>query len=178
MTIDQNLTRTTTGPTTGTAGLVPDGSGRHLVDGPFGAVLLAGAADTGGAASFVIHPLAPRALGSPVHTHTNEDEWTYVLEGEVGLEVGGQVLLARPGDLVLKPRGVPHAFWNPADEPARMLEAVTPGGFETYFEEIGEILAAAQPDMAALGEVAARHGLQMDPASVPRLVAEHGLSAG
>jgi quercetin dioxygenase-like cupin family protein len=174
MTIDQQITTTAHG----TAGLVPAGSGKHLVDGPFGAVLLAGPGDTGGAASFVIHPLAPRALGSPVHTHSNEDEWTYVLEGEVGLEVGEQVLVARPGSLVLKPRGVPHAFWNAADEPARMLEVVTPGGFETYFEEIGEILAAPRPDMAALGEVAARYGLQMDPASVPRLVAEHGLSAG
>jgi mannose-6-phosphate isomerase-like protein (cupin superfamily) len=173
MSIDQQITTTAHG----TAGLVPDGSGRHLVDGPFGAVLLAGPGDTSGAASFVIHPLAPRALGSPVHTHSNEDEWTYVLEGEVGLEVGEQVLLARPGDLVLKPRGVPHAFWNPADEPARMLEVVTPGGFETYFEEIGEILAAPQPDLAALGELAARYGLQMDLASVPRLVGEHGLSA-
>lgn len=171
MTIDQQITTTAHG----TAGLVPDGSGRHLVDGPFGAVLLAGPGDTGGAASFVIHPLAPRALGSPAHTHTNEDEWTYVLEGEVGLEVGEQLLSARPGDLVLKPRGVPHAFWNPTDEPARMLEVVTPGGFETYFEEIGEILATPQPDMAALGEVAARFGLQMDQASVARLVAEHGL---
>jgi len=96
----------------------------------------------------------------------------------VGLEVGETVLLARPGDLVLKPRGVPHAFWNPADEPARMLEVVTPGGFESYFEEIGEILAAPGPDLAALGELAARYGLMMDPMSVPRLAAEHGLVVG
>jgi uncharacterized cupin superfamily protein len=158
--------------------LVSAGSGRQLVDGPVGAVLLAGTAVTGGAAAFVLHPLAPRALGSPVHTHSREDEWTYVLEGEVGLEVGGQVVIARPGDLVLKPRRVPHAFWNPTDEPARMLEVITPSGFETYFEEIGEILAADEPDLDRLGEVAARHGLQMEAASVPRLVAEHGLRMG
>ena len=158
------------------AGLVPTGSGRHLVQGRFGAVLLAAAADTGGAVSYLLHPLAARTLGSPVHTHTREDEWTYVLEGEVGLEVGEQVMLARPGDLVLKPRGVPHAFWNPTDEPARMLEVITPGGFESYFEEIGEILASSEPDMAALGAVASRYGLRMDPTSVPRLVAEHELS--
>ena len=65
-----------------------------------------GATATGGRASFVVHPLAPRALGSPVHTHSREDEWSYVLDGQVGLEVGGRVLLAGPGDLVLKPRGV------------------------------------------------------------------------
>jgi hypothetical protein len=113
-----------------------------------------------------------------VHTHTREDEWTYVLSGKVGVEVGGEVLLAGPGDLVLKPRAVPHAFWNPTDEPARLLEVITPGGFEGYFEELGEILAAPEPDLERVGELAARHGMQLDPASVPRLVAEHGLRLG
>lgn len=161
-----------------TSPLVPAGTGRHLMEGPLGAVLLAGGSATGGAASFVLHPLAPRALGSPVHTHSREDEWTYVLEGQVGVQVGEQVVLARPGDLVLKPRTVPHAFWNPTDEPARMLEVITPGGFEAYFEELGEILAAGEPDLGRLGELAARHGLRMDRASVPRLVAEHDLRMG
>ena len=155
--------------------LVPAGSGRQLMDGPLGAVLLAGVRETGGAVSFVVHPLAPRALGSPVHTHGAEDEWSFVLEGRVGVEIGGRVVLAGPGDLVLKPRGVPHAFWNPADEPARLLEVITPGGFENYFHELGELLAAPEPDLPRLGELAARYGLVMDPGSIPRLVAEHGL---
>jgi mannose-6-phosphate isomerase-like protein (cupin superfamily) len=155
--------------------LVPAGSGRVLMDGPLGAVLLAGARETGGAAAFVIHPMAPRALGSPVHTHTHEDEWTYVLDGTVGIEIGDDVVVAGVGDLVLKPRGVAHAFWNPTDAPARLLEVITPGGFETYFEELGRILTEPEPDLAALGELAARHALTMDPASVARLVTEHGL---
>ena len=158
--------------------LVPAGTGRHLMDGPLGAVLLAGGSATGGAASFVIHPLAPRALGSPVHTHSREDEWTYVLAGQVGVQVGDRVVLAAPGDLVLKPREVPHAFWNATDEPARMLEVITPGGFETYFEELGEILAADEPDLGRLGELAERHAVRMDLASVPRLASEHDLRMG
>jgi len=155
--------------------LVTSGAGRTLMDGPLGAVLMAGARDTGGAASFVVHPVAPRTLGSPVHTHTREDEWTFVLDGEVGVQVGADVYRAGPGDLVLKPREVPHAFWNPTDAPARILEVITPGGFETYFEELGRILAEPVPDLALLGELAARHAVRMDPASVPRLMAEHGL---
>lgn len=155
--------------------LVAGGSGRQLMDGPLGAVLLAGVRETGGTVSFVVHPLAPRALGSPVHTHGAEDEWSFVLEGRVGVEVGGRVALASPGDLVLKPRGVPHAFWNPTDEPARLLEVITPGGFESYFAELGELLAAPEPDVARLTELATRYGLRMEPSSIPRLVAEHGL---
>jgi quercetin dioxygenase-like cupin family protein len=154
------------------------GEARQLIAGPFAAALLAGAADTGGAAAFVVHPLAPRALGSPVHTHSREDEWSYVLEGRFGVQVGDRTMLAGPGDLILKPRGVPHAFWNPTDEPARLLEVITPGGFESYFEEVGQILAAPEPDLARLGEVAARHGLLLDLSSVPRLASEHGLRIG
>lgn len=88
------------------AGLVTGGEARSLLAGPLGADLLAGAADTGGAVSFVVPPLAPRTLGSPVHTHTREDEWSYVLEGQVGVRLGDRTVTARPGDLVLKPRGV------------------------------------------------------------------------
>jgi quercetin dioxygenase-like cupin family protein len=159
------------------AGVVPTAEGRTLLAGPLGAVLLAGASDTGGSAAFVLHPLAPRALGSPVHTHRHEDEWSFVLEGEVGVQLGNDVHVARPGDLVLKPRGVPHAFWNAGDVPARLLEVITPGGFEGYFERLSEILTVpGPPDLAALGAVAAEHGLEVDLASVPRLAAAHGLA--
>jgi mannose-6-phosphate isomerase-like protein (cupin superfamily) len=161
---------------TGTAGLVPAGSGRTLFDGPLGAVLLAGGEQTGGSVAFVVHPLAPRALGSPVHTHHREDEWSYVLEGEIGVQLGDDVVRAGPGDLVLKPRGVPHAFWNPGDVPARLLEVITPAGFEGYFERIGELLSApGAPDLEAIAAAGLDVGLDLDPASVPRLVEAHGL---
>jgi quercetin dioxygenase-like cupin family protein len=159
-----------------TAGVVPADSGTILFSGPLGAVLLAGRERTGGAVSFVLHPIAPRALGSPVHTHTREDEWSFVLEGRVGIELDGHTSIAGPGDLVLKPRGIPHAFWNAGDEPARLLEVITPGGFESYFEEVAEVIAASpMPDLRRLGEVAAKHGVIVDPDSVPRLMQSHGL---
>jgi quercetin dioxygenase-like cupin family protein len=75
---------------------------------------------TGGAFSLVEHPLPPRSLGAPLHTHHNEDEYSYVLEGHVGVQLGADVLEAGPGELVLKPRGVAHAFWNATNEPARV----------------------------------------------------------
>jgi quercetin dioxygenase-like cupin family protein len=86
---------------------------------------------TGGAFSLVEHPLPPRALGAPVHTHANEDEYSHVLEGRIGVQLGDEVLEAGPGDLVFKPRGVPHAFWNAGDEPARLLELISPAGSRT-----------------------------------------------
>jgi quercetin dioxygenase-like cupin family protein len=170
------MSSTSTG--TQVEGIVRADAGRTLMAGSLGAVLLAGPEATGGL-SLVVHPMAPRTLGSPVHTHRHEDEFTFVLEGEVGVRVGDDVLTARPGDLVLKPRGVPHAYWNATDEPARLLEVISPGGFADYFERLGALFAAGgPPDPDALGAVAAEFALDIDPASVPALAAAHGLRLG
>ena len=163
-------------PITARCGVVRADDAVPLLEGPLGALLLAGHRDTRGPA-FVIHDLAPRALGSPVHTHTREDEWSFVLTGRVGVQVGDSSSAADPGDLILKPRGVPHAFWNAGDDPARLLEVITPGGFEDYFTALAEVLAVeGPPDLARIGEVARRFGLDIDPGSIPRLVATHGLA--
>src|SRR5689334_14066107 len=163
-------------PTTARCGVVRADDAVPLLEGPLGALLLAGHGDTRGPA-FVVHDLAPRALGSPAHTHTREDEWSFVLAGRVGVEIGESATVAEPGDLVLKPRGVPHAFWNDGDDPARLLEVITPGGFEDYFIALRSVLdVAGPPDLARLVEVAQRFGLDIDPDSAPRLAQAHGLA--
>jgi quercetin dioxygenase-like cupin family protein len=133
---------------------------------------------TGGRFSLVEHPLPPRALGAPVHTHRNEDEYSYVLEGRVGVHLGEELLEAGPGELLFKPRGLAHAFWNAADEPARLLELISPAGFEGYFRELAPLLAAADRDEAAIGDVVARYELDIDFGSVPVLAERHGLRLG
>jgi quercetin dioxygenase-like cupin family protein len=130
---------------------------------------------TGGAFSLVEHPLPPRALGAPLHTHRNEDEYSYVLEGRVGIQLGDEVLEAGPGDLVLKPRGEQHAFWNAGDEPARLLEIISPAGFENYFRELAPLLAATERDEVAIGDVVRRYELEIDFDTIPVLADRHGL---
>lgn len=156
-------------------GVVRGDDATVLLEGPVGALLLS----RSGPATMLVHLLAPRALGSPVHTHRNEDEFSYILEGEVGAEIGGRTVVARPGDLIVKPRGVPHAFWNPGDAPARILEVITPGGFEHYFAEIGALLGApGGADFPGVVSIAERFGLEVDETSLARLVEEHGLRLG
>jgi len=133
---------------------------------------------TGGRFSLVEHPMPPRSLGAPVHTHKNEDEYSYVLEGRVGVQLGDEVLEAGPGELVFKPRGVPHAFWNAGDEPARLLEIISPAGFENYFRELAPLINAPEPDEAALGEVVARYELDIEFDTIPVLAERHGLRLG
>ena len=140
-----------------------------------------GGEQTQGNFALVEHPIEPRALAAPMHTHQHEDEYTYVLQGEIGFQIGEEVRVARPGDLVFKPRGVPHAFWNAGDTLARGLEIISPAGFERYFAEISPLLPpnhAGPPDERALGAVMARYGLELDMSSVPVLVERHGLVSG
>jgi quercetin dioxygenase-like cupin family protein len=131
--------------------------------------------ETGGAFSLVEHPLPPRALGAPIHTHRNEDEYSYVLEGRIGVQLGEDVIEAGPGELVFKPRGVKHAFWNAGDEPARLLEIISPAGFENYFRELAPLLAAPERDEQAIGEVVSKYELDIDFGTIPELIARHGL---
>jgi quercetin dioxygenase-like cupin family protein len=130
-------------------------------------------------AALIEHELVPRGLGSPVHTHRRETEVSYVLEGVLGAQLGDDVLERRAGDVLVKPAGTPHAFWNPGDEPLRFVELITPGRFVSYFRDVEPLLGGdGPPDMAAFAEVAARYELDVDPASVPRLAAEHALALG
>jgi mannose-6-phosphate isomerase-like protein (cupin superfamily) len=98
--------------------------------------------ESGGGMSLVEHPIPPRTLVAPLHRHSREDEYSYVLEGRMGAQLGDDVVFATRGDLVFKPRNQWHTFWNAGDEPCRILEIITPAGFEHFFDELGEQMAA------------------------------------
>lgn len=145
-----------------------------IIDGPFGVELLVKSEETGGRFSLVEHPIAPHALAGPMHVHEHEDEYSYVLEGEVGFQIGDEVFSAGPGQLVAKPRGIWHGFWNAGDAPARVLELISPGGFESYFVELAPLLQPER-DREGMARVQAKYGLEMDFSSIERLSREHGL---
>ncbi len=157
------------GPNDGKAGQLGSIGVRFMIDG----------AESGGGFSLVEHPMPPKKLGAPLHRHTREDEYSYVLEGRVGALLGDEVVYGEPGDLIFKPRGQWHTFWNDGDTPARILEIISPAGFEDYFEQMVELLApGGPPDPAAVAPIAERFGLELDFESVPRLLEEYGLSVG
>jgi mannose-6-phosphate isomerase-like protein (cupin superfamily) len=134
-------------------------------------------ADSGGGFSLVEHPMPPRHLAAPIHRHSREDEYSFVLEGRMGALLGDDVVFAEAGDLVYKPRDQWHTFWNAGDEPARVLEIISPAGFEEFFRTLsrGNAAGAAPPDPAEVEALAAQYGLEFDFEPVPALIAEHGL---
>jgi mannose-6-phosphate isomerase-like protein (cupin superfamily) len=156
------------GPDDGKAGLLGSIGVRFMIDGE----------ESGGGFSLVEHPMPPGALAAPLHRHSREDEYSFVLEGRVGALLGDDVVVGGPGDLIFKPRGQWHTFWNAGDEPARLLEVISPAGFEHYFEEVVALLEVGPPEPGALAEIAARFGLEVDLESIPRLVEAYGLRFG
>jgi gentisate 1,2-dioxygenase len=114
--------------------------------------------------------MSARALAAPLHRHTREDEYSYVIAGQVGALLGEEVVTGNPGDLIFKPRGQWHTFWNAGDEPARILEIISPAGFERFFDELVDLGGVTQAEPQVLGELCSRYELEMDPDSVPSLV--------
>ena len=128
--------------------------------------------------SLVEHPMSPRALAAPLHLHTREDEYSFVLEGRMGALLGDDVVEAGPGDLVFKPRNQWHTFWNAGDEPCRILEIISPAGFERYFQELVAMGGVAQADEESLARLCESYGLAMRPETVPELLERFGLRLG
>ncbi len=129
--------------------------------------------ETGGRFAVVEHLLAPRSIAAPMHVHTQEDEFSLVLEGRVWVRLGDDEHVAEVGDLVRKPRGQWHTFWNAADRPARLLELISPGGLERLFRVVD-----TADDDTDLGPLVESYGCEGDPAATEPIVAAYGLTFG
>jgi mannose-6-phosphate isomerase-like protein (cupin superfamily) len=163
--------------TTAGVKIVGPGDGAEGFLGSIGVRWLIDGIEAGQRFSLVEHPMSPRALAAPIHLHTREDEYSFVLEGRMGALLGDEVVEAGPGDLVHKPRNQWHTFWNAGDEPCRILEIISPAGFELFFRELVELggLKADPEELAKLNE---RYGFEMQPDSVPELVKRFGVRVG
>jgi quercetin dioxygenase-like cupin family protein len=161
----QTKTAKVVGPQDGKAGFLGSIGVRFMINGE----------EAGGRFSLVEHPMSARALAAPLHRHTREDEYSYVLEGRVGALLGDDVLVGGPGDLIFKPRNQWHTFWNAGDEPARLLEIISPAGFERFFAELVDLGGVTNAEPQTLADLCARYELEMNPDSVPELVERFGL---
>jgi quercetin dioxygenase-like cupin family protein len=131
---------------------------------------------TNGSVSVVEHPFPVGALVVP-HLHTLEDEYSIVTAGEIGFRSGDREVVLGAGGYITKPRGEMHTMWNAGSEPARMIEIISPSGFENFFQELSEILAGGPPDPEQLMPLAARYGVQLgQPEWLPDVIARYNLT--
>ena len=138
------------------------------------------AATTGGSLKIEEWGLPPGAM-IPPHTHAREDEYSYVLQGDLTCYVGGEVLIAPQGSYVIKPRGIPHAFYNGGTETVRIMEILTPGdSFEGYFDEYEEIASrnmGEEEHKKARANLGERYGITWHDAMVPEVWARFGIDS-
>ena len=153
------------GPLDGKSGSLGGVGVRFMIDG----------ADSGGGFALVEHPMAPHALAAPMHRHSREDEYSFVLEGRVGASLGGELVYGEVGDLIFKPRGQWHTFWNAGDKPARILEIISPAGFEKFFQRMTQLADRGELNPATMAGLAAEYGTEVEFESLPGLISAHGL---
>src|SRR6476659_3684786 len=116
--------------------------------------------DTNGMVAVVEHPFAVGVLVPP-HLHHREDEYSIVTEGTIGFRSGDREVVLGAGGYITKPRGETHAMWNAGDVPARMIEIISPAGFEHFFWDVAELAANGPPDPEVIAALARKHGLEM-----------------
>jgi mannose-6-phosphate isomerase-like protein (cupin superfamily) len=148
-----------------------DGDIAGAVDGTHDRFLIGGK-DSDGRFALVEHTIAPRELAAPLHLHTREDEYSFVLEGRLGAVLGDHEVFAAPGDLVFKPRGQWHTFWNAGVTTLRLLELIAPAGLEELFRAFGD---AGLPEPEQLAAMAAGYGAELDFEATMPIIQRHDL---
>jgi quercetin dioxygenase-like cupin family protein len=128
--------------------VVKPGSGDSVSIPGFGAIYKIYSRDNGGELAMLEHPFAVGFITAP-HRHTREDETSIVIEGQIGFRSDDDEVVLGPGGFITKPRGQTHAMWNAGTVPGRIVEVITPGGFEIYFRELSELLAASEAEVPA-----------------------------
>jgi quercetin dioxygenase-like cupin family protein len=141
-----------------------------------GVVFKIDGSDSGGALSIVEHPFAVGALVPP-HVHHREDEYSIVLDGEIGFRSNDREVVLGAGGYIVKPRGEVHAMWNAGSVPARMIEIISPAGFENFFKEFTRMTAVGAPDPDAIAALAERYELPFEePAWLADVVTRYHLT--
>jgi quercetin dioxygenase-like cupin family protein len=153
---------------------LPPKAGKLLDLGGFGVHFKIRGEQTGGAFAIVEHPMQPHVIVEP-HVHRIEDELSYVVEGTIWARVGEREVEAPSGSYVWKPRGVMHSFWNPGPNPARVLEVISPAGFERLFEEFAMLLERTpEPSEEEVVDLCDQYGLTLDASWIADLEARFG----
>lgn len=158
--------------------IVPPGEGEVGDLGSIGVQFKLWGKDTGGALSIVEHPF-PIGAFVPPHRHTREDEYTIVTEGEIGFRSGSREVVLGAGGYITKPRGEAHAMWNAGPTPARMIEIISPAGFEDFFREVSHLMARGSATADDAAELTERYGLYFEQTDWwPDVVDRFGLQIG
>ena len=143
--------------------------------GAFSVTAMVSGKDTAGTLAILETPMAPHVLAGPLHTNNNEDALWYVIEGEIGAQVGDKVFREGAGAVVFAPKGVPHTYWNPGEVAAKYLEVVWPAGLEHFVAGLSHVIEDGDDPREGVARIAAAFGIDLDWDSLPVLIERHGV---
>lgn len=132
--------------------------GELLVFGEGNIVVHSSGEDTGGA--FSVFEEVPPLLDTPLHTHANEDEFFYIVEGDHVVRRGDEEFELGPGDTIFLPRGVPHAHRRVVPKVGRLVVVVSPAGFEGFFRMLAQAEAEGTLGAEAYAKASERYGIE------------------
>ncbi len=157
--------------------VVQPGAGYALAT-PTPMSILCRADQTGGGLLVLDQTLAPGSL-SPAHTHSEETQGAYVIEGEISFWTDGEEVIVGPGGYVVRAPRALHSLWNATEQPARMLELTTPGErFGRFVAAMDELGRGEGRDPLEVAALAASHGTHFDAQVTAELCERHGVSTG
>lgn len=139
-----------------------EGRGGGLMPG-VGVIFKIDGTDSGGALAIVEHPFEVGGFVPP-HIHHREDEFSIVLEGQIGFRSEDSEVVLGPGGYIAKPRGEVHAMWNAGNVPARLVEVISPAGFDNLFRSVVELTERGEAEMSRVVELANQYEVPLaDP---------------
>jgi quercetin dioxygenase-like cupin family protein len=105
----------------------------------------------------------PPGTGIPAHEHPDQDEFIYVIEGDVEFELDGKRHRAGAGDIARLPRGTPHGYFSVGETPSRMIFVVTPAGkLKELFDALHDL-----EDLDEVYALSSAHNVEFLPAAAP-----------
>lgn len=162
--------------TTAGVTVVEPGTGRRGFLGTIGVDFKIYGEQTSGQVSIVEHPFPVGSL-VPLHLHTREDEYSIVLEGEIGFRSEDNEVVLGPGGYIMKPRNQMHTMWNAGTVEARMIEVIQPAGFEHFFLGLADLVDGGQPNPEDLARLAEKYGLVLgDQSKLADLIQRYKLT--
>jgi len=125
----------------------------------------------------IMEQIIPPELVAPVHSHADEDQVLWVLEGSLVLWADGEEVQLDAGGVALRPAGIPHSMWNATASSARILEITSPAPrFQAYMRAVSALRETDQATESRVREVADQHGMTFYPDKTAEIVARTGLS--
>jgi quercetin dioxygenase-like cupin family protein len=149
------------------AGVLRAGDGEQLLQAGTTLVFKSLGHETGGAVLILEQSSPPGAI-VPAHMHKTEDEFIYLVEGEMEVTIGEMTHAVRPGDLVKMPKGQPHSARMTGKVMTKSLWTVVPAGkMEHLFRALAALPADRPPDPAVMARIFAEHDVVPVPPRRP-----------